>query len=841
VTTTRRTFLKTATAGLGAVIVGAGPARAAAAPPLIDSVTAACRRLAPLGWRQLLMDATGNQLDIGAANLANELTKQLTRIDRNVPGFGDFDLAATRAIEAGSPDRSLLYHAFASPSVVAGRNGTGLGGFPTMAEIEAVENYVYGVAPPTMASLRARAAGRRLGIVVFALQYESGPNSVHGWHAELCFARAGIARLGTLEPSYNVRSRNFDSLDPAKPFEFRVTPRRFAAYLAVQRIGADSAMERFGPQDPLKEDAQLQFWVPVHKLFNGSECIQGLNLDVTLGCSLRNDELAMFHKWLDLQGLQNNWSGEDLEQYPFVIKDERIGALSKRTEFGSGLLIPVPQPVIQPAEYKGKPLTFPVDGSYTGDPVNIQLSSLQVLPGAPDSDTPHYGVKDASQESQRPAPEYINIRHQVLEGGQIRNLNKERDLRKIIAKGGYNTLHYIDGAGDGWVEAHCPQLNGLVDARVQAYCMIGLPDFFPKVRQRDLMLWWDNEVPKPVRDALFALPPLALSQTRIAANITLPIGFSIEDVTVPAIVTQPVTGRAQTPVQKPNGPVYTEKTGMPDGSPGLFDPGWETSQGVYYSAPAPVHLQKFLAGYGLGSPFIEDAKLCAALGAYWPGVAPDSTRTFQPDKQISGKLYPYPTIAPLTDQEIGAAPLTDGKFMPWDGVRGPQARTIGGQRYCAYTDAWRTDYIDLVGTMSAALTSQIDLAEYKARIMAMEAVYWGLGIHDSESEYSGGHRRTEPEKVLAAKARWAVLSFRIVAANDPGLAEARRAAGAPLSGSKFYFFHVYRWEGAETTDPGNLQIVLVKMTEEVTAYVAGTDVLLKTEGQPWKIDTSMPT
>jgi hypothetical protein len=81
---------------------------------LIAGVTAACLRLAPLGWRQLLLDATGGQLDISTANLNSELTRPLSQIDRNVPGFGDFDLAATRAIEAGSPDRSLLYHAFAS-------------------------------------------------------------------------------------------------------------------------------------------------------------------------------------------------------------------------------------------------------------------------------------------------------------------------------------------------------------------------------------------------------------------------------------------------------------------------------------------------------------------------------------------------------------------------------------------------------------------------------------------------------------------------------------------------------------------------------------------------------
>ena len=63
------------------------------------------------------------------------------------------------------------------------------------------------------------------------------------------------------------------------------------------------------------------------------------------------------------------------------------------------------------------PLTFPVDGRYMSDPQNNQLSSLQVLPAAPPGE-PEY-LDDASQQTQRPAPEYVNIRHRVMPNGQI--------------------------------------------------------------------------------------------------------------------------------------------------------------------------------------------------------------------------------------------------------------------------------------------------------------------------------------------------------------------------------------------------------------------------------------
>src|SRR6266581_1468441 len=143
---TRRRFLQHASISLGGAFIGLGHhALAADTQPLIDRLSTACRRLAPLGWRQMLLDVTGNELDIATGDLASALTRKIARIDRSYPGFGDFDVAGERAIEAGAPDRSLLYHAFAAPTVVADRSGAELAGFPTMAEIEAVENYVYGV------------------------------------------------------------------------------------------------------------------------------------------------------------------------------------------------------------------------------------------------------------------------------------------------------------------------------------------------------------------------------------------------------------------------------------------------------------------------------------------------------------------------------------------------------------------------------------------------------------------------------------------------------------------------------------------------------------------------
>src|ERR687897_1556689 len=99
---------------------------------LIDDVQTVCRRLAPHGWADLLAQ---HGLDITAPNLAEELARELTGIRRDLPGFEDFAMEGGRGIEPGSPARSLLFHALASPNVFADAAGNDLAVFPTPVEI----------------------------------------------------------------------------------------------------------------------------------------------------------------------------------------------------------------------------------------------------------------------------------------------------------------------------------------------------------------------------------------------------------------------------------------------------------------------------------------------------------------------------------------------------------------------------------------------------------------------------------------------------------------------------------------------------------------------------------
>lgn len=847
--TTRRNFLGLAAGGgaLAAAAQIATPARAAAGS-LFDGVEAACRRLAGHGWRDLILKASRGTIDITGRGFKASLDKRI-KPDRSVPGFGDF--GGTKGIEPGSPGGSLLYHAFASPGVAGGA----LTAYPTPAEIEAVENYVYGVKPPTLDSLRAKAGEDTLAVVVFALEYRTARDAVHGDRADLCFSRTGIARMGDHAPIYNPALRAFEPLVPDQPFAFPVIPQRFAPYLAVRRKAEGTT---FGPQDALDNDNERFFWVPLHKLFSGKECLKGLDLTVDLSAHYRNEKLRRFHRYMRNQGFFTEWSGDDLDQFPFVIKDEMIASLSRNGDWGSGMVEPVQAKFVNRAKYKGQWLSFEVPANWANTPGVLYFSSGQVLAGSdeipripePDSaaspaadepegpptpveDEDWYAyMADLSPDTDRYAPEYISVRHRLMPDGSLQDLNQQPDMFGIIRAGGYQAQHFIDFSGGGWIQARTTGLPNEFRIGVPACSLISPPDFFPYVSQRDLTNWWKTETPAAVRDALWAIPPYPLSQRRMSGDINLPLGFNINDDTSTAIVAHPRAGAAGDAM---GGPALHRTSGLPDNSPGVFDPGWDASQGVFYAADGQM-LQRYLQNHGLGTPFVEDVKLCAALGSYWPAIAPDSTRTWTPLKKAPGELYPWPTIVPLTDQETGIEPV-DGKLMPWDGINGPKIVEREGKRYARYRNIDRADYITMPGTMTVALLGQIDLEETKARVMAMETVYWALGIHDPEiaGEHEGYRAAVE---VLTAKSGWAVTSFRKVTSGDAALAAAEQAAGGKLEG-RVYAFHLYE-PVEEIADPTDQNYVLLTMKNEVTAFAGGGAAILRREGGNWTLDTSLP-
>jgi hypothetical protein len=706
---------------------------------LIDEVKAVCDRLAPLGWRGLLKSTSGDALDIEQKTpeaLQKVLMAQLSRVDRTVPGFEDFDSAGDKGITAGKPSQSLLYHALASPGVVRDAKSALLKGFPTLAEIETVENFVFGIQPPTLDSLVKKFAGAKLSVVVYATEYRPCADTADGAHADLTFSRTGIARIGTSRPKWYADVRGYWPEDEDNPHGFRVIPVRFTAWLAAPTKGQFARVMRVKAADAAADNDKT-FWVPVHKLFDGPECLAGQNL--TLTCS------AKFFN-LKLQRVLESVKQKAPNAYPYVIEDG-LAELKEQSEFGRIAVVPVVQvALVRPAIINGKPHTYRVPRQSKNDDV---FATWQ---------TPSHS---SSKGEIHPYPAYVHARTKVLKDKTLIDLNDEEDVIAAVSKGGYDALLHIDMTGEGWVDVKVPQLagrSGIKSTSRAAYVLLSAPDFFPSCGQRELSRWSKSPaIPASFSGQLWGAEPTALSETRCPANLQLPGSpFDPKEDTMTAVIG--MGSRMGTPVPAKQ-PDAARASTLPDDGAGEFAPGWDVAVDVKGPVKGgTVHL----AGYGLGSPFPEDAKLCAALSTFWPAVAPDVYRTMS---MHTGNPELRGTVAPLTDEEIGQI-----GSLPWDGVTGPKVVQMDGKPFVEMASFLNVDYVTnaIENRFSNRLTSRITADEYERRVLAAARVHWVL---------SGG------TNVAQERTRWLFLSFRAVTSGDRELQAAQDQASHVLDGT----------------------------------------------------------
>ena len=153
----------------------------------------------------------------------------------------------------------------------------------------------------------ARALGVRgtpeLAVVAYAIEYRSTQDTVHRRHADLCFSRTGVARVGTEAPRYDGETRgHLAHATGDADNTFRVIPSRFSAFLAMR---ATPNARSIGPLPPLRSlqtgEREIDLpWYPIHKLFSGDDCLRGLNLRVELACEHFNQKLAKLEDVLAL-------------------------------------------------------------------------------------------------------------------------------------------------------------------------------------------------------------------------------------------------------------------------------------------------------------------------------------------------------------------------------------------------------------------------------------------------------------------------------------------------------------------------------------------------------------
>jgi hypothetical protein len=674
--------------------------------------------LAAHGWNRTAAQIAG----LTDRALRGELTDLPLGVDRSRPGFADFAPHASRLVAPARPGKSLLYHALASADVHPSAHGRPVAdptAYPTLAELDTVENFIY-----------ATAADRTdlddTFVAVFAYQYRPARRASHRVHADLAYSRTGVARVGTAPAHYDPSRRSFWVLPEDGGDRIAVMPARFGAFLARRgRADRGGSVQGRATRD--------DYVFPVHKLFDGRECLAGRSVRVRFHEYHRNEKLLRIHQ-LTGQGGIDVAPGFDATAYPFVRDSRNDPKLVRLDRVGDSVLLkPVAhetlvRTVVQHnrATDRVQTVHFRVPPARTVRRRSTRFESTLEIPSFGDV---------------RLAPEYVNIRHEVettaSPSATPRDLNQLASpaFEETISKGGYLAAHFTDETCDGCVAAEVDGVAASSEDR-PAYSLVTAPDFFPLADQLEMAQ----------QRGIGNAAPLSFGRHLINSAIPLPSSpttsaFRHGDLTVTAVVGDLAEGPTTPVLGGPN----RLTSFLPDAASDVFAPGWDVSL-----TRGP--LGDMLAAFGLGSPFPEDAKLCAALSSFWPAVAPDAARTF-------GNLG-FESQLPMFDEELGLHPRHEDvrhgiakSHRGWDGEYGPFFETVDGARFVNHAAIARVDYVSnaLAGHVHVSLTAEVQTSDLLARARALKLCEQLLGRQ---------RPRTRPDCLVTARrvGEWAATT-----------------------------------------------------------------------------------
>ncbi|KVD30714.1 hypothetical protein [Burkholderia ubonensis] len=648
---------------------------------------------------------------------ANRLRQPLP-IDWDDPRIHDLCPSTERAIEPGDPARSLIYHMLALSECPSPDGGVRL------EAIDLLENYIDSLAP-------LPPDWQTLDVAVLAYQYRPARRTGHQQHADLVFSRLGIARNGDVDARYDEQTRSFVPHAQDGIEHVRVMPARYGAFLVRRVVGPDTLALIEGKQ---AGDDQRTFIEPVRKLFP-DECLPGRRLTLKYGHRHVGEKLkrAVEAPW----GVRPSPPG-DPDGAPYAVCSQDLGdatsagpdapAVMLKRSGAAVLLMPAARPLIEPVT----PANFGVRGF--GVPARWRLAPLanrrfttmriitslwKLVLAAVDEVRqqyfPHFAPGWLRFPEPRNAPEFINIRHKAHENGTYTDMRAHpvdrQDFLAEVGKGGYRAQLFLDHCTEGVVTI---QIAELAEHAVRpAYSVVAAPDFYPYADQAELQRWFTDRQIDP-KSQFRSGSPISLSAERLAANpghidpFRKTQAFSPNDGTVAVAfsLAARATRRRDTEVHPPRMTSF-----LSDASSGVFAPGWDVTY-------AGNRRRTFLATFGLGSPFAEDIKLCAASNSFWPAVSPDASRTFN--------RADAPTAIPMLDHELGLHPChplvargdESNTRRGWDGEYGPYLTPDGR---VDYADIERSDYVAnaLHGEMLYGAFEHVDSAELIRRISAL--------------------------------------------------------------------------------------------------------------------------
>jgi hypothetical protein len=681
------------------------------------------------GWVAYLKDAIGVNLNLKGDALKTELLQEL---DNNLlmkltgdldSGFDDF--AGTNLIKPGFPAFSLLYHALASPRVRPKNIRT----YPELEHLDILENYIYAMAEwDHMKNVYEVKSNDDLVMAVFAYEYRPAFKTPHHEHADLVYSRTGVARVGQEDMNYDKKNRCFTNhpKDGIPVQRTAVVPARYGLFIAKRVKSNEIDLMTTGfykPGDKFddKNDSQRTFLQPIRKVFQNDKLFNETKL--TFHEAHKSEKLAKLAEHTDLK-FYNDLKPSVRHSSDLIIQDP-----AKTNVHSSFLVISQPKELIRIAKEGNKTLYFlvpamiPGKGGYSRNryftSFNTQdVQDVELLVNTRASDNGYQHIPNQYNEP-RTQPLFLNITHQqdTLIAAGYREVVKDNAFEKRINDGLYQSPLFEDSICEGIVTAQITpgdeSLKGLYRDALPAFSIVTAPDFFPQVDNFDLTAF-DVAPGSVVGVSSFYEGGLAsLATARLTPNPKLISPNNLSDNhTYTAVLSlkrksgmpESQTARFKNP-SLPKG--YMVSGFLPDVASSVFAPGWD----ITYSADKPGSTDVYLSTEGLGSPFVEDMKLCAASNGMWPASSPDAARTYQ------GSLDPWsrnPTAIPLLDNEIGfhkkSPAVVSGvekESFGWDGVQGPYLENRNGRWVVNFADMGRADVVQ------NALDGKVDMSKLR--------------------------------------------------------------------------------------------------------------------------------
>ncbi len=714
------------------------PAIAGLSAPLALKFKELLKWLQENGWIAYLNQTLALNIDAADKDIDHYTQKQRFA---KAAGFDDF--AGHRLIEPGYPAGSLLYHALASPRVKPA--GFGPQQYPGIAQLDVLENIIYG--------LKAMDGEdwNNMVLAVFAYEYRPAYKTPHHNHADMVFSRTGIARIGEYGMNYDAVSRCFIN-KPAvagKTKNIAVAPARYGLFLA-KKVTGETGITLMGKATD-GNDPSRSFLQPVRKIFSDDTLISANHVTfkeyhITEKLySLVKKSANSFDNPVDKSGKPRF----DIEKPPFKVESNHSANLVTSTAIGSSVLVTsVAAPLVRLAVQNNQRIFLKVskdDEAYFSALNTAHVGDEEVLDIHSPADDIVREVNDYAVP--RNVPMFVNIKYMQDKKDPSKLIHLDTTEQKGHVFDNYKAGLFEDSICDGcvtvdtslWTSSTVPP--AVLKNCLPAFSIITAPDFFPLVDPFDLLEFDLAATPKETNFFEGGLYSLCSERTAPNQRLVNPAtGKTAFDVHAPnradtftAVLCDEMGEKANTgDFSQPADRDYQATSFLPDVCSGIFAPGWDityandTPHKDMYGQDEYKKKDSYLSTRGLGSPFAEDMKLCAAMDGMWPAASPDAARTYQGSLDVE---YRNPASIPLLDTEIGLhkdSPACKSLKMPeslgWDGEQGPFLQRKEGHVLVNFTDLASADYIEnsMQGKLNMSLLRELTSAELRARMACLK-------------------------------------------------------------------------------------------------------------------------